>query len=258
MKKLSFVTLVFVFLFNFSYSQTYTISIDSVKGTPGDTVTVPIMVQGFKDIGAIGLVIPVDTNILTNAPGDSTGVDTNKAHIYKGIYNSYGSYFDKTNNRVSLYWQASGSTGLNIPNGTLIRLLFKFKPNIKGGTTLCFDTTLSSVAVSSTNSDVPVNFICGAVYEPTSISKVSTVDKSIEVFPNPSSDGKININFNGNYNVDEISVYNVDGAKVYDKVINSDNNIKNYQLSLPSQNKGVYILKIVTIDDIKYSKVVIQ
>ncbi len=74
---------------------------------------------------------------------------------------------------------------------------------------------------------------------------------NIEIYPNPSNNGLFNLR---NCADCRVSVYNLVGDIVYDKLLNSDNQI----IDLSQKPKGVYIFNVFSNKDSSIKKVVIQ
>ena len=176
MKKIAFIILVLGFSFSslLSNAQTLTATLGRVVGKhKGDTVHIPLYVTGFKNIGAFGFYIHIDTNVLIKAPGysscitnvsaalyvDSNSFETNfyKAQTYQYYYK--GEYWDSLAPTLEMAFTVSGTHGVNIPDGKLMDLIFVIKSGI---TSVCFDTLDCIVADWNTNT-LNVNYFCGSV-----------------------------------------------------------------------------------------------
>lgn len=83
----------------------------------------------------------------------------------------------------------------------------------------------------------------------------SETDNNFKVFPNPSH-GAINIINNNNLQVSSVEVYNVSGQMIlFNESRGFDNNI---QVDLQDQPKGVYHLKIKTINECFMKKIILH
>ncbi|AOW20183.1 T9SS type A sorting domain-containing protein [Urechidicola croceus] len=83
---------------------------------------------------------------------------------------------------------------------------------------------------------------------------------SFGVFPNPSSDKKINVVYDTKVNSDSssISIFNITGSKVFEKSISNISGFYNSQLDLSSLSAGIYILKLKSGDSYASKKIVLQ
>ena len=172
MKKTYLLVLILSFLFVgiTAFSQICTISIGKISNAkPGDTLLVPVYVTGFKDIGSIGLMIPFDTNVVVNLPGDTSCIVNVNASVRAGII-SYISHSDTIYDPIAgmivvpavlgIAYADYGSNGINIPDGKIFDLKVKYKG---GATSICFDTLESSVSRLSTLTELKVSYYCGYV-----------------------------------------------------------------------------------------------
>ena len=61
----------------------------------GDTVVIPVNAKGLNDIGSFGLWISIDTNVITNFPGDTIVV----SNVYSPLTSGFAYNFNKTGNQ---------------------------------------------------------------------------------------------------------------------------------------------------------------
>ncbi|WP_165830098.1 rhamnogalacturonan lyase family protein [Flavobacterium hydrophilum] len=87
-------------------------------------------------------------------------------------------------------------------------------------------------------------------------SKVSTAE--VLVYPNPSS-GQLNVRFNGfKSSKATVVISNITGQIVLKKEIELTGNDQNVAISIPNQNQGVYLLKVISDEDTKTLKIIIE
>lgn len=260
MKKSGLILFILFIIINYNYAQLYTATIGKAKAKPGDTITIPLNVTGFNDIGAIGFYIKIDTTVLTNLQNDSSCT----ANIHNAISNYFMSHFDKkdsTGPTLKIGYTNYGTQGVNIGDAKLCDLKFIYK----GGTAaLCFDTAYSGVSDFTTLENVNVIYTCGEASIAEGVKEI-TDDKSTKIYPNPSN-GYITLSLNSISNIKQISVYSLNGEKVYNKEVNMENSDKlsqslysrTYNLDLANLKKGMYLLKILSKDDVIFTKLILQ
>ncbi|CAD0001821.1 rhamnogalacturonan lyase family protein [Flavobacterium chungangense] len=87
-------------------------------------------------------------------------------------------------------------------------------------------------------------------------SKASTAE--VLVYPNPSS-GQFNVRFNGfKSSKATVVISNITGQIVLKKEIELTGNDQNVAISIPNQNQGVYLLKVISDEDTKTLKIIIE
>lgn len=87
-------------------------------------------------------------------------------------------------------------------------------------------------------------------------SKVSSAE--VLVYPNPSS-GQFNVRFNSfKSSKATVIVSNITGQIVLKKEIELTGNDQNVAISIPNQNQGVYLLKVISDEDTKTLKIMIE
>ncbi len=109
MKKIFIVLFLFMLSGVISYGQ-FTASLSNRTASPNDTVKVNMNVTGFSNIASITFYIQIDPNVLT----------------FQGISNfsQPGMMASVTGNTISIVW--TNPTPVTFPNGTLMRLNFKY------------------------------------------------------------------------------------------------------------------------------------
>lgn len=84
---------------------------------------------------------------------------------------------------------------------------------------------------------------------------------SFGIYPNPSTDKKINVVYNlpaGNTDKNTLSIYSLTGAKVYERQMGPASGFFNQEIDLGSLNNGVYVLKFESGDYSTTKKIVLQ
>lgn len=84
---------------------------------------------------------------------------------------------------------------------------------------------------------------------------------SFGIYPNPSTDKKINIVYDlpsGNSDKNTVSVYSSTGAKVYEQVIGATSGFFNQEIDLGNLNNGIYVLKFESGNHVTSKKIVLQ
>jgi hypothetical protein len=109
MKKIFIVLFLFMLSGMISYGQ-FTASLSNRTASPNDTVKVNLNVTGFSNIASITFYIQIDPNVLT----------------FQGISNfsQSGMMASVTGNTINIVW--TNPTAVSFPNGTLLRLNFKY------------------------------------------------------------------------------------------------------------------------------------
>jgi hypothetical protein len=118
---------------------------DTVLYQNSGTVSVPVYVTNFNDIGAISLVINYDTTMVT----------------FNGITNSpdQGTFLSSTNNKGKIIISWYDTSPLNIGNGILLDLNFNYKV---GNSNLNFDSLNCEIADTAA-SILNINYNNGSV-----------------------------------------------------------------------------------------------
>ena len=117
---------------------------DTTLSQNSGSISVPVYVTNFNEIGAISLVISYDSNVLT----------------YTGIsnYTSNGAFTaNAVNGQVRISWY--DTSPLNIGNGILVNLNFNF---VQGNSSLNFVTSSCEIADTAANV-LPVTYQNGSV-----------------------------------------------------------------------------------------------
>ncbi len=134
-----------------SFSQSISVSLPdtSVKASTV-SITIPMRVQSFENIGAVSLIINYNPSVL----------------IYTGLSNTAASNFfahaDTINGIISIAWYSSdGATKIDITDGILLNLNFYFS---KGSSVLHFITSQCEISTINGNGLV-VNYKDGNIAE---------------------------------------------------------------------------------------------
>ncbi|MBW3518930.1 T9SS type A sorting domain-containing protein [Flavobacterium sp. NKUCC04_CG] len=93
--------------------------------------------------------------------------------------------------------------------------------------------------------------VYGQVTDPTNVSKPAESIEGLQLYPNPTSTGKVYITSNNNL-PKEIGLYDILGKKIFSSVLTTR------ELNLPNINPGVYIIKIKEKDATATRKLVIR
>jgi hypothetical protein len=92
----------------------------------------------------------------------------------------------------------------------------------------------------------------------TGINEMAQLERSLEVYPNPTTDN-IQLSFNTDYNTDvEIIVYDVTGRQVMNKSVTDHVGTYQQQIELGDAPEGIYNIKLITDEGVAYRKVVRQ
>lgn len=93
----------------------------------------------------------------------------------------------------------------------------------------------------------------------TEILDVESFDEnnSLSIYPNPSSDGLVNILYDTNQSEVNVAIYNINGRKIMERKINA-NGFNNMQLNLSHLSSGVYLLKYTSGDYITTKKLILN
>lgn len=156
--------------------QTGTVSLPELAADPGTTITIPLDVSGFTDIGAITLFFTYETNVLTY----NTALNPALAGIQVNSFiNGVGDHV------VALSW--SSAFPVTLEDCTLIEFVFEFA----GGTTdLLFDEPACEVAqvISGAIEVMELEYQHGEVTQNTSVGfpwsgPTEPVEASVSVGP---------------------------------------------------------------------------
>ena len=130
-----------------AFAQGTSLSIGSVSARPGQSVSVPLNVTGFSSVGAISIKISYDPTVLT----------------YTGLANAVNGITFTANAAggvATLGWfDVTGSTPLNAPNGKLVDLVFTFNG---GSSALSFIPSQTEIA-NGLGAPITVTFSDGSV-----------------------------------------------------------------------------------------------
>ncbi|WP_294736549.1 T9SS type A sorting domain-containing protein [uncultured Flavobacterium sp.] len=152
-------------------------------------------------------------------------------------------------NVIGYDWKTFGGTGFVIDSnkafyikyedGTVYRLYFTvFSGSASGDLTFKFEDVTAALGVESVTEGV-----------------------SFGIYPNPSTDGRINLVYDVdvlNSNKNEVAVYSTTGQQVYRTVLNNDSGFYNKSLDLSSLTKGIYILQFTSRDYKTTKKIVLK
>lgn len=143
----AFLLLTFAFGAGEAYAQDATVSIPTVSAEADESVSVPVNVQNFNNVGAITLVINYDASVLS----------------FEELQNTPRSGFignSPSDGELRITWfDASASNPINIDAGTLLDIGFSFS----GGTSdVAFDANASEIADIDANV-LDVNYSDGVV-----------------------------------------------------------------------------------------------
>ena len=102
------------------------VSVESQEAIRGDSVDVPLQLEGFGDIGAISLIIAYDPEVLSFPEG----ADTDEL-ISEAPRSDFSANVPERGELRISWFDATGSNPISIGNGTLLQLSFD---NYAGGT----------------------------------------------------------------------------------------------------------------------------
>lgn len=107
-----------------------------VIGTAGTTISIPINISGFSNVGSIDFKITYDNTVMTfvaleNISTDATGTLSNPTQLSGNTY------------MVNLSWLSSGSSGVNMSTGKFLDLKFNY---IGGNSAVNFYTNLCEIS----------------------------------------------------------------------------------------------------------------
>lgn len=86
----------------------------------------------------------------------------------------------------------------------------------------------------------------------------ASISAEVLVYPNPSS-GQFNVRFNGfKSSKATVVVSNITGQNIMKKEVELTRNDQNVAISISNQNQGVYLLKVITDEDTKTLKIIIE
>lgn len=146
-----------------------------------------------------------------------------KTHVGAGVYT--------VNSNVAYY--------LKYANGTIYRLVFNsFEGTGTGKTTFTYQDVTTSLGTENFENKV-----------------------SFGVYPNPSTDKKINLVYelpSGNTDINKVTVYSLTGAQVYQTDIDNTSGFFNTSLDLGFLGAGTYLLKFESGDYSTVKKIVLQ
>ena len=221
-----------------TYSQST--SIGKIYAKPGDTVALPVVASHFKNVGALGLYIKYDENVL-----EYLGVNNIHDNLNNMLYNNSESIFR------SGWYSANAITPLNVDNLELFELTFIYKG---GNTILSFDTAVSIVAdINGKNITNDGTYNNGYVYALTATGINDATNSSFyNLYPNPTT-GLLNMSLNDDRNIKTVKMFNVDGKEILhlNKVKNP-----NVSIDISSQPAGVYFLRVESEKETSYKKVI--
>jgi hypothetical protein len=139
--------------------QTATAKINHQTADPETTVVVPILVNGFDDVGAITLFFSYDNDVLSYNTFQNAavpGFDVNAFINTQGVP------------VVGMSWSAA--SGTTIPDGTLIEIVFDYHSGISA---LDFDEVYCSIAIIAGGQieDLDVEYTNGSISPVTGLSE---------------------------------------------------------------------------------------
>lgn len=82
-------------------------------------------------------------------------------------------------------------------------------------------------------------------------------NNTVRIYPNPSSDGLVNVLYDTNYDKVNIALYNMSGRKIMEKEV-SANGFNNMQLNLSELSSGVYLLQYTAGDFTTTKKLILN
>lgn len=104
----------------------------------------------------------------------------------------------------------------------------------------------------------PVTTQCTPINGSTSVTKINTLENNINIYPIPSNNGTINIQFNLEEKQDlNVTIYDLTGKKLYDRALNNIVN-NTITLDISDLNNGIYLIKINNGFESYMKKITIQ
>ena len=161
MKKISLLILIVFFIFSGIKlnGQICDVSIGNIKGAkPGDSLLFPVYVKNFNKVVSIGFSILIDTNVLTNMPGDTNCL----RNIHASIADNLLSNYSIENQQIYIAWYHSNFMGITLADSTK---LFDLRLLYKGGVSiLCVDNNSNNYTISdASGTEFIVNWHCGSI-----------------------------------------------------------------------------------------------
>ncbi|MEP5340819.1 MAG: T9SS type A sorting domain-containing protein [Algibacter sp.] len=157
---------------------------------------------------------------------EPTGMPANPTLSYSTDINTIG-WDWKTFNFSSFTYDVSSNQAFYIKyaDGTVYRLYFtSFSGSSSGDVTFKFEDVTASLGIDD----------------------LSSSDISFGVFPNPSTDKKVNLMYDIsklNSSKNEVSIYSTTGQKVFETSLNNTSSFSNKTLDLSSLKSGIYVLQ---------------
>lgn len=187
---------------------------------------------------------------------DTTGANlpTNYYDFYAVVVHEIGHCFGLMhiiNTQSIMYFQAQSSSSGPISGSTRKKLLPN-SPEADGGLYQVFSSVsaINSTDLGCSLKDItPYNSNCTIGV---SVKELQKSNFNIIVYPNPSSDGIINLSFDAVENSSpKIQVYNMLGSIVYQETIEKESGSNHYikTLNLDELSNGVYILNLIMGSD---------
>ncbi|MCR5485185.1 MAG: hypothetical protein K6F09_06290 [Clostridiales bacterium] len=160
-------------IFGVSAADTAKVSVGSVKGDPGETVEVDVVLSDNPGLTSLGLDVAYDTSKL-ELVGVSDG----------GVLNGYGSSSSYDGNKYKLYWSDDLAEKDNTSTGKIATLKFKVLDKMDSDTDISisapvgytFDSELNDVNVSASGGKVSPKTVTTTkpTTEKTTTTKAST------------------------------------------------------------------------------------
>ncbi|MDX2174311.1 MAG: T9SS type A sorting domain-containing protein [Bacteroidota bacterium] len=116
----------------------------------------------------------------------------------------------------------------------------------------------NDVAESNENNNI-VSFGTFNFVGTTGLIENATPTLSFNVFPNPSSDGELNVTINSDKKADNpnIKIYNLEGKEVYSKQLAEMNMVEHNKLYLNDLPKGLYFVQLLSGNSVLSSQKVL-
>ncbi|MBD3583477.1 T9SS type A sorting domain-containing protein [Flavobacterium selenitireducens] len=177
-------------------------------------------------------------DVLVAQHDQPTGLPANFSPAYEGdVINVIGFDWKALNSSFQYTVNPNTAYFVKVADGTVYRVVFtSFVGSSTGVSTFNFEDVTNQLDTEKFENNV-----------------------SFGVYPNPSSDKRINIIYDGataNAN-NNVSIYSLTGAKVFDRKLDN-NGFANAELNLSNLNSGVYILKFQSGDYSTTKKIVLQ
>ncbi len=200
----------------------------------GETVTLPIVTDGFENVSVFGFEVMWDAELLT-----LQSVDTDN------IPNFTGANYTIQEGRLILGWDDVNAAGISLTDGPALSLTFAVAADVTATTDITFGML---EAVDGEFLPLEVKGSTGVI-EIGSTAVHDELSEQISLYPNPFS-GELSIKLGGNLSNSNtsVSVYDIDGKSMGDIPLQSSSDDVLTISSEVFTYSGVYIIRITSED----------